>query len=170
MGQEGDYYGSAEYCERGDLTCECLPPGVQQRNARCEECGSKTLSVCPSCGTTILGHRVVGPDETRGGTRWHGPLMKPRPRYCRGCGKPFPWTTRALETVALRINETEAPDTEKLAAHEAAEAAFLGAPFVPQPADQLGAFFRKYGPAAWTEVKDIGLTFAAKVFKEMSQP
>lgn len=64
----------------------------------CENCGSKMLSSCPSCGSTI--------DEFDfGGVCFLGVPDYTRPSYCKHCGKPYPWTSAALESTSLMLQE-----------------------------------------------------------------
>ncbi|MGH9595508.1 MAG: DUF2321 domain-containing protein [Edaphobacter sp.] len=59
----------------------------------CTECGDKNISACHNCRTNIV------PDGIR-------------PSYCGGCGKPFPWTERALVAANDYTNEIDGLSNE----------------------------------------------------------
>ena len=63
----------------------------------CEKCGAELISKCPNCNSAIK--------------EWHinavvtyTPEFE-KPSYCRSCGKPYPWTSAAIEATALMIQE-----------------------------------------------------------------
>ena len=86
MRDESEGYDTALVCMNGHAinSSSLRPP---QFNApHCDQCGEPGISECPSCGESIRGHYwgvlSIGYDV---------------PRHCHGCGKPYPWTERALE-------------------------------------------------------------------------
>jgi hypothetical protein len=79
----------ANVCLRGHVLASDLEmPGLADREERfCDECGSEVISECPKCRRPITGARVDA--------IW-GLQAYQQPSYCRGCGKPYPWTEFAL--------------------------------------------------------------------------
>lgn len=80
-------YHTAQICtENGHVVTPALEL-VPQANARfCKECGSPTITSCPSCSTPIRGWSRgggIGPDYER-------------PSYCPDCGSAYPWMARQL--------------------------------------------------------------------------
>lgn len=54
----------------------------------CEVCGAEMFDKCPSCGLPIR-------EWNASGTVITGKPHYERAAYCRGCGKPYPWTLAA---------------------------------------------------------------------------
>lgn len=90
-----DFY--AQICFNGHVLIKHHPLSCTEF---CEVCGSKMLSRCPNCNSSIR--------------EWHyngiTVLSVPkyeRPLYCKSCGKPYPWTTAAIEAATVLIQEDE---------------------------------------------------------------
>lgn len=82
-----DRYETAQICENGHVLTSCFS-STDREVAFCPECGAKTITACPHCGKPIRGHGV-----------YVGVIAMShyqRPSYCHACGKPYPWTERAL--------------------------------------------------------------------------
>src|SRR5450756_713310 len=63
----------------------------------CSICGEPTISACPDCDAPI-----------RGMIEGIVPLAdEPAPQFCYNCGKPYPWTGRALEAADELVNDLE---------------------------------------------------------------
>lgn len=61
-------------------------------------CGSKIVSRCSECDAVILGRPV---DEYLYGASYEAPA------YCHQCGKPYPWTSLAIESTLLALEESK---------------------------------------------------------------
>ena len=69
---------------------------LEHKEPCCSQCGAKTISTCPSCGTPIKGCYV---EELKISTR-----MSPgEPLFCHECGKPFPWMQAELDEIEALI-------------------------------------------------------------------
>lgn len=83
VGRESYY--TALVCPNGHVTTSILELSPEDDQPYCSECGKETIRACPSCGAPIHGSPggsvVVGYDL---------------PKYCHGCGAPYPWTAAAL--------------------------------------------------------------------------
>lgn len=88
-----DFY--VKICTGGHVVVDSSP---LRGSEFCESCGSKMLSTCPSCGSTIY-------EFDFGGVCFLGVPDYTRPSYCKHCGKPYPWTSAALEATALILQE-----------------------------------------------------------------
>lgn len=74
----------------------------------CSKCGAPISNKCPSCNNLIRGKS----DETYGALANY--IV---PAYCRHCGKPFPWTSAAIEATIYMLEEEtnlSAEDRNKL--------------------------------------------------------
>lgn len=77
---------AASVCRRGHAKETALTQAPDRGLGFCTECGAEILSRCPSCGIRILGTPW-----------WPGVAVFEEyvpPRFCDGCGEPFPWATR----------------------------------------------------------------------------
>ncbi len=79
-------YHTAEICEKGHIISK---NGIKIQNF-CKECGSKVIHRCPSCNSSIDG---VVQDA------WDFSYKFDLPYYCDKCGKAYPWTLIAIETI-----------------------------------------------------------------------
>lgn len=70
----------------------------------CSECGSLTICKCQHCGNPIHG------DHHEEGILFYPPYAPDA--YCYNCGKPYPWTEKAINSVAACIYEDEAISQE----------------------------------------------------------
>ena len=105
-----DRYGIALICRNGHV-CSCDLDHMDAAIKHCPECGEETISACPSCGAQI-----------RGSGYYEGIIYVPsyhRPAYCINCGKPYPWTERALEQARKIADEAKLSKLEKSALMDA---------------------------------------------------
>ena len=79
-------YCPAEICMNGHVISK-FKTGVE---TYCSNCGAKTISKCPSCGSAIRGAY----DNT-----YDFGLDYKCPSYCYSCGNPYPWTKSQIEAV-----------------------------------------------------------------------
>lgn len=64
----------------------------------CEKCGAKMISKCPNCSNPIK-------EWDYGGIAVLGTPSFSRPMYCKSCGKPYPWTSAAIDATTMMIQE-----------------------------------------------------------------
>ena len=64
----------------------------------CKTCGAKVISSCPSCGATIKG-------RSDGDYGFLGSFGVPA--YCPSCGKPYPWTSNAIQATIYMLEEED---------------------------------------------------------------
>jgi hypothetical protein len=76
----------AQICKRGHIIVASLKTSPQLRKSFCEKCGAVAINECQTCDWPIAGEG----DAQFGG----GPFRLPK--FCEGCGDPFPWTKTAL--------------------------------------------------------------------------
>ena len=65
----------------------------------CSECGSPTICKCQHCDAPIHG------DHHEEGILFYPPYAPDA--YCYKCGKPYPWTEKAINSMAACIYEDE---------------------------------------------------------------
>jgi hypothetical protein len=98
-------YGAA-ICENGDLVSFSVEVG-SKIDKHCALCGALVHSQCPKCNQKI-----------RGGSKVHTGGFQGVPRFCPGCGAPYPWTAamRRLfdEELDLRRTLDQLTEDEKI--------------------------------------------------------
>lgn len=78
-------YNKATICLNGHV----LSSSTKNYLKYCKQCGSETMSTCPSCKNYIHGEPVVE-------FPWLLGEYIP-PSYCHECSNPYPWTSQVLE-------------------------------------------------------------------------
>lgn len=86
------YYDVAQICSNGHVINSMTRFSPDQNQIFCDRCGAKTITKCESCGTPIRGYYHI--PGALGGFDY-----KP-PAFCFQCGKPFSWTTQALQAAS----------------------------------------------------------------------
>lgn len=90
-GEFMNYY-PAYICENGHAVetasqyCDCK---------FCSTCGARVISKCSHCQTPIQGHEYGSSGYYRA------------PKYCTGCGKPYPWVISAIEATTYLVQESD---------------------------------------------------------------
>lgn len=79
-------YHTAEICKMGHI----ITSHGMKNQKFCEKCGSEIIHNCPSCNSHIKG-------VERGDFDCISTLSLPN--YCDNCGKPYPWTLEAKESL-----------------------------------------------------------------------
>ena len=82
-------YDVAQICQNGHVITHRLRCYPEQGKNFCDWCGAPTLSQCPQCGADIPGQYE--------GEGLFSPAWYMAPRFCRDCGKPYPWTQTRIE-------------------------------------------------------------------------
>jgi hypothetical protein len=78
-------YTGAAICRRGHYVSWDI---AQESSDYCAKCGASVLTRCESCDTLFKGVEVDPSVVFVSTTR------TPPPRFCEGCGSPFPWVDR----------------------------------------------------------------------------
>ncbi len=91
-------YDTAQVCRNGHVINSRYTRCPQFRQNFCGECGEAAITRCEQCGADIHGsHFSDGPVLG-------SPAYAP-PRYRHACGKPYPWTSRKLQSARDSISE-----------------------------------------------------------------
>lgn len=100
-------YDVAQVCIKGHVTNASFQDHPEFNVKHCRDCGSPTVTACPSCATPIRGHlRGVLPS-----LHWKAPA------FCHECGKPHPWTdanSKALADLVDELGTLEPEERQKL--------------------------------------------------------
>ena len=95
---------TAQICLNGHCITDALESFPESSESFCSKCGTQTITNCPTCNTAIRGAY-----QELGFASWAKYTV---PAYCYNCGKPFPWTRTALETMSEMIQEDSEIDPE----------------------------------------------------------
>jgi hypothetical protein len=80
--------------------------GNPARNAKsCSHCGAETISACPGCREPIPGFYYEEGSEAELPGHTDGRPVRATPQYCHSCGRPLPWTERAMSAARTVIRE-----------------------------------------------------------------
>jgi hypothetical protein len=99
----------------------------------CDRCGAELISTCPECEYPIE----------------HASDGSGAPRYCRGCGKPYPWTATALRSAkeyADHIDVLSVEDRAEL--KESFDDLTMDTPRTPIAASRYKRILTSAGPVA----------------------
>lgn len=93
-------YDLAQICLNGHVvnsTARLLP---QHNEDRCSQCGTKTITKCPSCSSDIRGE-YIHPDYPPTNFDFKAPS------YCIACGEPYPWTSERIQAAIKLADELD---------------------------------------------------------------
>jgi len=82
-------YHIAQICLNGHATTPSADTNPSLMKKFCTKCGTETITNCPYCNESIHGKYDSGAVVL--GAKYHVPS------YCHNCGKPYPWTSSALD-------------------------------------------------------------------------
>lgn len=86
---EGFY--TALVCLNGHVVTAAMERSPFNGLSFCQQCSTKLISTCPSCGRSIIGCSITDYEI-------YGKTSVRRPAFCPHCGAPYPWTETAIET------------------------------------------------------------------------
>jgi hypothetical protein len=103
------WYDTVQVCLNGHIANAWSIKAPQHNQKFCTKCGQRTVTACPGCEAPIRGHLhpSFSPDSSASSA------------YCHNCGKPYPWTERALKAardLSDDLEELTADEREKLQA------------------------------------------------------
>lgn len=121
----------------------------RKMQAFCTSCGAETINACQHCKTFIdLGY----PGQ--------------KSAYCGGCGKPFPWTEKALSAAKEYTDELDELSTEEKTTLKAVfNDLTVDTPRTELAASRFKKFIRKIGPAAGDALTKIMVNVATEAAK-----
>lgn len=105
------YYDTAQICLKGHVVTDSYNTFPAGRQAFCQECGSKTITACPTCNADIRGNYHVDGVVGVGG-------VNEAPAFCHSCGKSYPWSSRRrrkpAKAASVSSQDTLKPDDTRL--------------------------------------------------------
>jgi hypothetical protein len=147
----------AQICRGGHVIVTSLKVSPNLRKSFCERCGSATVTQCQTCGWPIAGE---GYAPFGGG----GPYELPK--YCAECGKPYPWTERALSAAKEYTDDLDRLSAEEKTTLKASFDDLTGdTARTPVAAERFKKLLSKIGPAAGDTLKQIIVSVASEAAK-----
>lgn len=89
------FYHTAQVCLNGHLITESTEEFPDDMQKFCSKCGAQAVTTCPNCSASLHGYHD-DPDFIS---------ITTVDSFCYNCGKPYPWTKSALESLQLLIEE-----------------------------------------------------------------
>lgn len=108
MNIRDNWFDTMQVCNNGHKITEYLVSYPNYGQPFCSTCGAKTIAECPACNRPIPGHHhipgILALDK------------KAVPKYCIGCGAPYPWQGAAIENLSevLRHHGVTEQDLQKV--------------------------------------------------------
>ncbi|WGI17953.1 DUF2321 domain-containing protein [Methanonatronarchaeum sp. AMET-Sl] len=99
------YYDVAQICLNGHVITERSKGFHQATQEFCSKCGEPTIENCPNCDTKIRGEYVVE------GAVFFSEYSVPK--FCHGCGEPYPWTKEKIQVAKKYAQMLENLDEEE---------------------------------------------------------
>lgn len=153
-----DYYERAQICENGHVQTSSFS-STDAEVAYCPECGARTIAACPHCGRPIRGHGVV-----------IGVIALPhyqRPSYCHACGKPYPWTERALSRAEQIADAAKLSVLEKNEIVSSLEQIAADSPEAKASAEKIRAASDQIGGILGKSLIEIAAGAGSKVVEKL---
>lgn len=125
----------------------------------CETCGSPLISECQNCKTPIEGKTYY--------PNFVDMLPYSVPKYCKSCGKPFPWTKSAIEAAEELIDFSELSETEKNDAKDSVGALITDSPKTKVASAKLKVYLKKGGSFLSKGLYDILVDIVSESAKKI---
>lgn len=154
----GQYY-VAQICLNGHCITNMVDKNPERSAKFCNDCGSATISQCPTCKANIRGYFYV-PGFISG-------AHYKAPSFCHECGTSYPWTQAALQAAGEIILEEESFQPEEQAALvEILPSIVSDTPRTSLAVIRLKKFAAKAGPVVGQALKDLLVSFATEAAKK----
>jgi hypothetical protein len=166
-----------QVCENGHKITDCYKNNLEERSNFCCECGAATLTACPSCGKNIDGAlqkiemRPRSVSEARnslsvGSQKMIRSIPAEVPKYCKYCGKPYPWTEKKIQNAIQFLMESgELNSQEKETIGQDVENITKEVPETKLSANKLKRILERCKNISIELFLEISSRTAAKIFK-----
>ncbi|MBN2588762.1 MAG: DUF2321 domain-containing protein [Sedimentisphaerales bacterium] len=91
-----------QVCENGHQITSHYNEWPEERKCSCEKCGASTLTECPECKQEIQGAELKYKNRNRKTLE----DIVSVPKYCKNCGKPYPWTQKNISQTVPVLEES----------------------------------------------------------------
>ena len=125
----------------------------------CTLCGAVCQDECRNCLEPIRGAWLYTPASSY-----------KLPRFCHGCGQPYPWTQAAKEKVTELINTSELNAVEKAQAQADLEAILTGIPSAETAAKRTRSLFLKMGDKLHSAYLDYVVPLGGEAIARILKP
>lgn len=154
-------YDVAQVCMNGHSITSAFESYPQFRAEHCPSCGSPTITQCPSCEEPIRG-------EYRESVSF---VPYDPPRFCRECGKPYPWTMTTLEAAAELVEEMDGlSDDERKALSSSLDDLVRDTPRTPAAAAKFKRLIGKAGSTVAAEFRALLVDVISETAKKLLYP
>lgn len=156
-------YDTAQICMNGHVVTATARSNPRFRKSFCDKCGEPTTMECPECGAPVQGSyhdlSAIGfPD-------YHPP------NYCHNCGKPFSWTTRAIDAAAQLVSDDESLTDEETATFQRDLREIVrDSPQARVSANRIKKFLGKATAETASAIREILLNSVSESAKKMIWP
>jgi len=155
------WYDIAQVCLNGHVMNEMVKSSPQHNQKFCDKCGSVTITECPHCNTPIRGYYHAD------GVISLGFKYSP-PRFCYNCGKPFPWTEKALKAAKELADEIEnLTKEEKEILKQSLDDLVKESPNVQVAALKFKKIMKKVGKTSTQAFKEILISILSESVKKL---
>ncbi len=154
MGLDG--YDVAQVCLNGHVANSAYMASPQFRQEYCDQCGTRTITQCPSCEKDIQG-------------LYHGHItlepFQPQP-FCKYCGQPFPWTEARLaagHAIAAELDELTPVERRQLS--RSIDEIIRDTPETAAAALRIKKLIKKVGKAGGETLRKVIVQIATEAAK-----
>lgn len=131
-------------------------------NGFCEKCGAKVISKCPNCDYPIAGYY----DASGNGIIFLSTGPVPIPKYCKNCGKPYPWTESAIKSAQDLISYSELSSDEVKDFQESIPDLLSDTPKTKLASTKFKIYAAKAGTVVAQGLRDILVDIASEAVKK----
>lgn len=150
-------------CLNGHQASDNVSWGVQTTGF-CDKCGTKLISICPSCKNPIPGS--IDPNDYNSDVFiLSGPTVTPVPKYCNSCGKPYPWTQSAIDSAKELIEMSELDSTDKESFNESIPDLLVDTPKTKLAITKFKIYTSKIGSGIADGLKEVLVDVVSETVK-----
>jgi len=151
-------FDTGQVCLNGHLITGDIADGTDTKH--CSKCGESTVTACQHCGTPIRG------DRTYSGSFSFIERMTVQ-AYCHECGKPFPWTERAIAAAKELADEVDdIDDDDRQRAKDSFIALVSDTPQTTVAVARIRKLLSKASPMLRDGLKDVLVSIATEAAKK----
>lgn len=167
----------AQVCLNGHMVTDHSQSRREFSKKFCPACGAETITHCRHCNAAIQG--ALHSTYWSGGSEYLGtpPIEQTRTTrgvvhaYCHSCGKPFPWTSAAIEAAkALAQELDELTDAEKILLQASIDDLVADTPRTNVALVRFKKLMPKLGRQAAEGLKNILVNVVTEAVKKQAWP